>query len=155
SFTSSIGALGMPLRMEQIDRGALWHTRLSIRMRFTVPTLVLSFGPRSRAPRRRKIGPVPRSRMVVLVMATSSSSAPSTDSRAYPKHPSKIQLEMAILMNPPFDSVPHLIRPVPYGRILGSNFLKVPSSIVPNSYHPLTQQLAIVMFLVGRAYPRA
>jgi hypothetical protein len=53
------------------------------------------------------------SRIVMLLTVKSSSSAPSADSSASPCVPSKTQLEMAMLMNPPFDSVPHLIRPPP------------------------------------------
>ena len=49
------------------------------------PTLVLSFGPRSRAPSLMKIGELQTSRMVMLLIVTSSSSAPSTDSSARPR----------------------------------------------------------------------
>ena len=104
---------GMPLRIELMRIGALWQSRLLMRMRFRVPTLVVSLGPRRRAPRRMKIGPETRSRMVMLVMVMSSSSAPSTVSSAKPWQPSKTQFEMVMLMKPPLDSVPHLMRPVP------------------------------------------
>jgi len=69
--------------------------------------------------------------MVVLVMATSSS-------RAHPcsRARSRASLEDAVgdatLMKPPFDSVPHLMRP--YGNVeLGANFLNVPSRTEPSS----------------------
>ena len=42
----------------------------------------------------------------------SSTSAPSSDSRANPWQLSKTQLEMAMLRKPPLDSVPSLMRPV-------------------------------------------
>ena len=74
------------------------------------------------------------SRMVMLETVMSSSSAPSTVSRARPWQPSKTQLEMVMLMNPPLDSVPHLMRPVPPilpRSVVPSNFLKVPSRTVP------------------------
>jgi hypothetical protein len=82
SLTSSIAEPGIPLRMELMRMGALWQLRLLMRMRLSVPTLVVSLGPRRRAPRRMKSGPEMRSRMVVLVMVMSSSSAPSTVSSA-------------------------------------------------------------------------
>src|ERR1700744_4825007 len=131
SFTSSIEPPGMPVRMEP-GMGALKHERLLISTRRIVPTFVLSFGPRRRAPRRIKIGPLYKSRMVVFVIVKSSSSAPSTLSNAYPRHPSKTQFEIVTLMNPPLDSVPHLIRPVYPECTSDGNFLKVPSSTVPS-----------------------
>ena len=78
-----------------------------------------------------KMGPATRSRIVVFVMAKSSRSAPSSDSSAYPQQPSKTQLEIVTLMKPPFDSVPHLMRPVRGTRNSGANFLKVPSRTAP------------------------
>ena len=51
-------------------------------------------------------------------MVTSSSPAPSTVSRARPREHSNRQFVIAIALNPPFDSVPNLIRPVGAG-ILG------------------------------------
>ena len=73
----------MPLRIELTFIGALKQVEIADENALdTSPTLVLSLGPRSRAPRRMKIGPDTRSRMVVLVMVMSSSRAPSTDSSA-------------------------------------------------------------------------
>ena len=77
------------------------------------------------------MGAVMMSRMVMLVMLMSSSNAPSTDSSASPWQPSKTQLEIAMLRKPPFDSVPHLMRPVRKTRASGGYFLKVPSRTVP------------------------
>ena len=54
--------------------------------------------------------------MVMLVMAMSSSRAPSTVSSARPWQPSKTQLETVMFLKPPFDSVPNLMRPVPCCR---------------------------------------
>ena len=72
--------------------------------------------------------------IVMFEMTMSSSRAPSTVSNASPPQPSNKQLEIEILTNPPLDSVPHLMRPVPpMGRRL-----KVPSSSVPNSQQPVT-----------------
>ena len=89
----------------------LEHTMLLISTRRKAPTGTPS-GPRMRAPRRRKIGAEVMSRMVMLVMVTSSSSPPSTVSSASPWQPSNTQLEMVMFLNPPFDSVPNLMRPV-------------------------------------------
>ena len=83
----------MPLRIEQSLEFALELTRLLMRMRCMVPTFVLSFGPRRRAPRRMKIGEVKISRMVMLEMVMSSHSAPSSLSSASPSQPSKTQFE--------------------------------------------------------------
>lgn len=68
-------------------------------------------GPRIRAPSRKKNG-ICTLRMVMLLMVTSSSRPPSTVSRASPRQYSKMTLEIAMLRNPPLDSVPNLIRPV-------------------------------------------
>ena len=86
------------------------HTRLSMITRFSVPTGV-PCGARMRLPSRMKIGALTMSRIEMLVMVTSSSSAPSTDSSASPWQPSKTQLEIVMLRKPPFDSVPNLMRP--------------------------------------------
>jgi hypothetical protein len=101
-------------------------------------------GPRIRAPSRKKNG-IWTWRMVMLLIVTSSSSPPSTVSSASPRQYSKTMLEMAMLRNPPLDSVPNLIRPV---RLNGP-VLNVPSYSVPRSY-PLTMQLSMVTFSVAR-----
>src|SRR6266545_2941555 len=103
-------------------------------------------GPRIRAPSRMKIG-IWQLRMVMLLIVTSSSSPPSTVSSARPRQNSKTTLEMAMLRNPPLDSVPNLIRPV---RPNVAAVLYVPSISVPRSY-PLTMQLSMVTFSVARA----
>ena len=72
------------------------------------------------------------SRMVMLVIAMSSSSAPSTVSSARPWQPSKTQLETVMFLKPPFDSVPSLMRPVPPTLPGASNFFQVPSRTVPS-----------------------
>ena len=90
--------------------------------RRNVPTATPS-GPRMRLPRRRKIGALMMSRIEMLVTVTSSRIAPSTDSSANPWQPSKTQLEMVMLRNPPFDSVPNLMRPVCGTRTSGAKRL--------------------------------
>ena len=67
-------------------------------------------------------------RMVRLLIVTSSSQPPSTVSSASPRQYSKMTLEIAILRNPPFDSVPNLTRPV---RPNDGDVLNVPSTSVP------------------------
>src|SRR3954453_24216448 len=104
---------GMPLMIDDNFVGAFQHTTLLMMTRRSVPTLVESSGPRRREPRRMKIGELPMSRMVMLVIATSSSNAPSTDSNASPRQYEKVQLEIVMFLKPPLDSVPNLIRPVP------------------------------------------
>src|SRR5579884_3369676 len=109
--TSSMGWPGMPVRMEQ-RRVALPSTiKLLTCTRRNRPTAVPR-GPRKRAPRRRNSGAEVILRIVTLVTAMFSSSAPSTLSSARPWQPSKRQLAMVMFSKPPFDSVPHLIRPV-------------------------------------------
>src|SRR4051812_26596903 len=66
-----------------------------------------------------------------------------------------MQLEIVTLIKPPLDSVPHLMRPVRPTFSPSPYFLKVPSSTAPSTYEPVTQQLVMVRFLVGRAYPSA
>src|SRR5580698_8697385 len=99
--------------------------------RFSMPTGTPA-GPRIRLPRRRNNGVLVQSRIVTPVKVISSRSAPSTLSSAKPRQPSKTQLEMVMFLKPPFDSVPHLIRPV--GLVIlvseGQRFHD-PSSMVP------------------------
>src|SRR6266567_1445928 len=73
---------GIPLMMQPNREELLEHMTLLMFTRCRVPGRVVSAGPRKRAPRRRKIGADTISRMVMLVIATSSSSAPSTVSSA-------------------------------------------------------------------------
>ena len=80
-------------------------------IRFKVPTGTPA-GPRMRLARRRNNGVLVQSRMVTPLKVISSSKAPSTLSSAKPRQPSKTQFEMVMFLNPPFDSVPHLMRPV-------------------------------------------
>ena len=70
------------------------------------------------------------SRIVMLLMETSSSDPPSTSSSASPWQKSKTQLEMVMFLNPPLDSVPNLMRP---GRGSCPVRLKVPSRKLPSS----------------------
>ena len=58
------------------------------------------------------MGVLVQSRMVTPVKVISSSKAPSTLSSANPRQPSKTQFEIVMFLKPPFDSVPHLMRPV-------------------------------------------
>ena len=60
----------------------------------------------------------------------------TTLSSAKPRQLSKTQLPMVMFLKPPFDSVPHLIRPVGCPA-LASTRLKVPSSIVPSAKPPV------------------
>ena len=112
-----------------------------------MPTTVLwspvPFGPRSRAPSLRKIGQLIMSRIVRFVTVKSSSSAPSTVSRHSPWQPSKTQFEIVTFLNPPFDSVPHLIRPVP--PILPSASLR---------YHSISMRLKMFVSVVPRMLSR-
>src|SRR5215469_10819375 len=91
----------------------------------------------------------------MLVMLTSSISAPSTLSIASPLHPSNTQFETVMFLNPPFDSVPNLIRPVRKAFASSASRVHVPSSIRPSSKLPLTRQFVIVTISVARAYPSA
>ena len=84
---------------------------LLISTRRSVP-IAASFGPRIREPSRRNIGACVMSRIVMLLNVMSSTIAPSTVSSAKPRQLSKTQFEMVMLRKPPFDSVPHLMRPV-------------------------------------------
>ena len=69
-------------------------------------------GPRSRAPSRRNKGEVRTSRMVMPTTLISSSTPPSTLSSARPRELSNTQFAIAMFLNPPFDTVPNLMRPV-------------------------------------------
>src|SRR3984885_8301880 len=124
--------------MLQDFAGAFQQTILPMFTRRSVPTFVDSFGPRSRAPNLRNNGALTRFRIVMFVMETSSSCAPATVSRASPGHPPNPQFEIAILMNPPFDSVPNIMRPVPYAWSPGPLCFHVPSSTDPSTQHPDT-----------------
>lgn len=50
-----------------------------------------------------------------------------------PSQPSNTQFEIVMFLNPPLDSVPHLMRPVWGARELAGSFLKVPPSTAPTS----------------------
>ena len=63
-------------------------------------------------------------RMEMFEMVMSSQRAPSSLSSAMPSHSSKTQLEMVMFLKPPFDSVPHLIRPVWGTRTSAANLLE-------------------------------
>src|SRR5271156_591413 len=104
---------------------------------FSVPTGT-PLGPRIRVPNRKKIGEFRISRIVTPVNVISSSSAPSTDSSANPRQLSNTQFEIVMFLNPPFDSVPHLIRPVGATLKSAGQRLYVPSNIVPSTYVPVT-----------------
>src|ERR1700756_1914404 len=107
-------------------------TTLLIITRFSVPTGTPA-GPRMRLPSRRNSGVLVQSRMVTPVKVISSSRAPSTLSSANPRHPSKTQFEMVMFLNPPFDSVPHLMRPVGFNLEPAGHRFQVPSSIEPRT----------------------
>ena len=87
-------------------------------------------------------------------MVMSSKMAPSTVSSAKPWHFSKTQFDIVMFLNPPFDSVPNLMRPVPQPPLRFISF-HVPSSTLPSSYPPVTKQLEMVTFSVARASPSA
>src|SRR3984885_6680407 len=84
-LTSSIGWPAMPAIMEQISEDPLEETMLEMFTRLMLPTGTPA-GPRIRAPRRRKIGDA-----TVPLMVT---------------------FEMVMFLNPPFDPVPSLMRPL-------------------------------------------
>ena len=154
SRKSSIGFPGTPETTELIDDAVFEQTTLRIATRRMVPTPVPS-GPRIRAPKRKKNGGLNRSRMVMFVMLTSSSSAPSTDSSANPWQPSNTQFAIVMFLKPPLDSVPNLMRPVRGTFDSVPKCLKLPSSTLPSSKSPLTTQFAIVTLSVARAWPSA
>ena len=58
-----------------------------------------------------------------------------------------------MLLKPPLDSVPHLMRPVAAdlaaSSAVPSNFFQVPSRTVPSRYAPVTKQLVIVTLSGG------
>ena len=114
------------------------QTTLLIVTRRNAPTLIPG-GPRSRAPSRRKNGALRISRITMPVKVTFSIHPPSTLSSAKPRQPSKRQLPMKTFLNPPFDSVPHLIRPVGCPPLALAR-LQVPSSMVPSAKAPVTVQ---------------
>src|ERR1035441_1782986 len=100
-------------------------------------------GPLILLPSRRNNGVLVQSRIVMPDNIMPSITAPSELSRANPLLPSKTQLEMAIFLKPPLDSVPSLMLPLnssgKYGTTLdcltlsGDHRFHVPSSMVPNS----------------------
>jgi hypothetical protein len=51
---------------------------------------------------------------------------------AKPWQPSKTQFETVMFLNPPFDSVPNLMRPVRYAFSSDGSNLQVASSSVPS-----------------------
>jgi hypothetical protein len=108
---------------------------LLMRTLLNVPTLVPA-GPRNLAPSLRKNGALRMSRMVTPAKVMSSIGPPSTVSSAKPRQVSNTQLVIVMFLNPPFDSVPHLIRPVGCPA-LASVRLKVPSSIAPSAKPPV------------------
>src|ERR1035441_2359660 len=110
-FTYSIGCPGIPDKIEEIgsEPRAFWHVMLLRMTRRTFPGGTPS-GSRILAPSRMKIGGPYTSRIVMFVHVTSSITAPSTDSIASPQHPSNTQFAIVMFLNPPFASVPNLIR---------------------------------------------
>src|ERR1700731_2692557 len=107
-------------------------------IRFSVPTGTPD-GPRIRRPRRKNIGVLAQSLIVTPVKVMSSRIAPSTVSNAKPRQPSNTQLEIVMFLKPPFDSVPHLMRPV--GLVIlesACQRFQGPSRVVPSSYAPVT-----------------
>src|SRR5438105_14046143 len=110
-----------------------------------VPTSA-GFGRLSRFPSRKKNGDCETCRIVILLIVTSSSTPPSTLIHANPWQLTNTQFEIAILRNPPTDSVPSLIRPIGpefATNLSGTGTTNVPSSNVPTAY-PLTWQFVIV-----------
>ncbi len=91
-------------------RGA-WQVTLLISTRLSVPTGVPA-GPRRRDPSRKNSGALRMSRIVTPVTVMSSMMPPSTVSSARPRQLSNTQFAIAMFLNPPFDSVPNLMRPV-------------------------------------------
>src|SRR5215469_328579 len=140
--------------MEQICDDPLEPTILEIFTRRMLPTGTPA-GPRIRDPRRRKIGEATVPRMVMFEMVTSSISAPSTLRIATPKQPSKTQFEIVMFLNPPFDSVPNLMRPLRSTSEAGGNRLNEPSSTAPSKKLPLTMQSLMVTISVLHVYPSA
>ncbi len=110
--TSSMVLPGMPLIIDAKCESALYTIILLIIILLKVPFAESAAGPRILPANRKKIGAFTISRIVIFEMVTSSSMAPSTDSKASPLQNSKTQLVIVIFLNPPFDSVPNLILPV-------------------------------------------
>ena len=121
----------MPLTSTPCRESTFDATTLLMRTRLITPGGGL-FGPRARRPRRTKIGALTMSRIVMLVIATSSISAPSTLSIARPRLYSNTQFEIVTFLKPPLLSVPNLMRPVG-PRLYFTVRLYVPSSSVPSS----------------------
>jgi hypothetical protein len=128
---------------------------LLIDTRRSVPTGVPA-GPRIRLASRRKNGALDTSRIVTFETVTSSSAAPSTVSSARPRERVNTMFEIVMFLNPPFDSVPSLMRPVGPSRSGAATEVRpyVPSSTVPTS-KPLTMLFVIVTFSVTRGAPSA
>src|SRR6185312_6259356 len=122
---------GMPLMIEGYSADAFELTMLLTNIRFITPG-VIPCGPRILDPSRKNKGECTTPRIVMLVIAMSSTCAPSTVSSAKPRQLSKMQLEIVIFLQPPLDSVPHLILPIGARKPIGYCMrLKVPSSNVP------------------------
>src|SRR5579863_7408397 len=117
--------------MEQICEDPLEETMLEIFTRLTLPTGTPA-GPRMRDPSRRKMGDATVPLIVMFEMVTSSICAPSTLRMATPKQPSKTQFEMVMFLNPPFDSVPNLMRPLRSTSEVGGKRLNEASSTAPS-----------------------
>jgi hypothetical protein len=62
--------------------------------------------------------------------------------------------EMNSVLQPPFDSVPHLIRPVACRACSGGMGFQVPSITEPNCLLPVKEQSEIVMFSLARISKR-
>jgi hypothetical protein len=130
----------MPLMIEGISFNGPRQVMLLISTRLSLP-IGNTVGPRMRAPRRKKIGALRMSRMVIPTTVMSSMIPPSTVSSARPRQLSKMQLLMAMFLNPPFDSVPNLMRPVrcqSWSSETSGEGLKLPSSSAPTWYPPVT-----------------
>jgi hypothetical protein len=132
-FTSSIRFPGIPEKTEAVDAAELCDTTFEITTLRAVPGRIVSFGPRFRRFSRRNSGASAISRMEIFEIAISSVKAPSAASSAIPFDPSIAQFEIVIFRNPPFDSVPHLIRPFRGTLASSANFAHFPASTLPSS----------------------
>src|SRR5665213_1023850 len=128
----------MPESSDDVDEAELCDTMLEIITRRNVPGRSVSLGFRLRRFRRKKNGASIVSRIAIFEIATSSMYAPSEDSSEIPFDPSHTQFEIVRLRKPPFDSVPHLMRPLRDTRKSSANFFHVPAITLPNSYVPVT-----------------
>ena len=80
-----------------------------------------------------KIGDEALSRIVMLLIVTSSRFAPSTVSSARPWLPSNVQLVIVMFLKPPLLSVPNLMRPKMCPAASGPRFFQVPANTDPTS----------------------